>query len=101
MVNVAARWRLPAETCQRVHNVTLRTPDGTTQIDHVIACPYGAFVIETKFMQGLLFGRTEQRYWTQRIGRRSYRFKNPLRQNFKYVQALKALLHLRTQWSTR
>ena len=94
MVNLAARLRLPAETYRRVHNVTLPTADGTTQIDHIIVCPYGVFVIETKFMQGWLFGRAEERYWTQRIGRRSYRFQNPLRQNFKHTQALEALLDL-------
>ena len=83
-----------AETYQRVRNVTLPTPDGTTQIHHVIVCPYGVFVIETKFMQRLLCGRAEEQYWTQRIGRRSYRLQNPLRQNVKHVQALKALLDL-------
>ena len=94
MINVAARWRLPAKTYRRLNNITLPTPDGTTQIDHVIVCPYGVFVIETKFMQGVLCGRAEERHWTQRIGRRSYRFQNPLRQNFKHVQALKTLLDL-------
>ena len=45
-------------------------------------------------MHRLLFGRAEEQYWTQRIGRRSYRPQNPLRQNVKHVQALKALLDL-------
>ena len=35
-VKLIARVRLPAEEYRGVHNVTLPTPDGTTQIDHVI-----------------------------------------------------------------
>jgi len=31
-----------------IHNVTLLTEDGTTQIDHIVVSQYGVFVIETK-----------------------------------------------------
>ncbi len=31
-----------------LNNVTLRTEEGTTQIDHVLVAPTSTFVIETK-----------------------------------------------------
>jgi hypothetical protein len=55
-VRTVARLMLDRETYQALHNVTLRTRDGTTQIDHVIVSPYGVFVIETKNMRGWIFG---------------------------------------------
>ena len=33
-------------------NVILKTPDGTTQIDHIIISIYGIFVIELKIIKG-------------------------------------------------
>ncbi|MEG0318175.1 MAG: nuclease-related domain-containing protein [Comamonas sp.] len=48
-----------------VHNITLRLADGnTTQIDHVVVSPYGLFVLETKHMQGWIFGSEKQKKWT-------------------------------------
>jgi len=41
---------LPLRVYQRVHNVTLQPPDGTTQIDHIFASRFGIFVVETKNM---------------------------------------------------
>ncbi|WP_424820957.1 NERD domain-containing protein [Salinisphaera sp.] len=97
LVRINARLRLPAATYQTVHNVTLPTPDGTTQIDHVIVSRFGIFVIETKHMKGWIFGREHQREWTQRIYRKSFKFQNPLRQNYKHVKALQALLPVSTE----
>jgi hypothetical protein len=77
-----------------IHNVTLPTGDGTTQIDHIIVSPYGIFVVETKNYSGWIFGDEKQAIWTQKIYRKTYRFQNPLRQNFKHVKALEALLRL-------
>ena len=34
LVRLFAHWHLNKQTCGRLHNVTLNTPDGTTQIDH-------------------------------------------------------------------
>ncbi|WP_019594136.1 NERD domain-containing protein [Thioalkalivibrio sp. ALM2T] len=71
-----------------VHNATLETSDGTTQIDHVLISRFGIFVIETKNMRGWIFGDPRQAQWTQRIYRNSFRFQNPLRQNYRHQQAL-------------
>ncbi|WP_163009979.1 nuclease-related domain-containing protein, partial [Pseudomonas viridiflava] len=72
--------------------VTLDTADGTTQIDHVFISPFGIFVLETKNMSGWIFGREKQPQWTQKIYRRTYKFQNPLRQNYKHLKALEATL---------
>lgn len=60
----------------------------TTQIDHVVLSTRGVFVIETKNYQGKVFGKAQEAQWTQRLGRRSFRFQNPLRQNFRHRQFL-------------
>ena len=92
LVNLVATMALPSFT--RFRNVTLKTPDGTTQIDHIIVSRYGIFCVETKNMQGWIFGNEQDRQWTQKIYRQSYRFQNPLRQNYKHVRALESLLGL-------
>ena len=77
-----------------LHNLTLPTPDGTTQVDHVYVSPYGIFALETKNMAGWIFGGEHQAQWTQKLFRKTFRFQNPLRQNFKHVKALEAVLEL-------
>lgn len=92
LVKIAARIRLPSDTYVAIHNVTLPTPDGTTQIDHIFVSRFGIFVVETKNMKGWIFGDEGQAQWTQKIFKQSFRFQNPLRQNYKHVKALEALL---------
>lgn len=91
-VKFAARLRLPVDTYHRIHNVTLQTLDGTTQIDHIFVSRFGIFVVETKNMKGWIFGGENQPQWTQKIYKKSFKFQNPLRQNYKHVKALEAAL---------
>ncbi|CRN05527.1 Nuclease-related domain protein [Pseudomonas sp. URMO17WK12:I11] len=86
--------QLDDKTYHRVHNVTLDTPDGTTQIDHVIVSMYGIFVLETKNMRGWIFGSERQPQWTQKLFKRTFKFQNPLRQNYKHLKALEATLEV-------
>jgi hypothetical protein len=65
---------------------------GTTQIDHIFLSPYGIFVLETKNMSGWIFGSERQAQWTQKLYKRSFKFQNPLRQNYKHLKALEATL---------
>lgn len=65
---------------------------GTTQIDHVIISNFGIFCIETKSYSGWILGRESDKYWTQSINYRKYRFYNPLRQNYGHVKTLEKLL---------
>lgn len=92
LVRFVAHRQLDERTYRRLHNVTLNTPDGTTQIDHVFISVYGIFVQETKNMGSWIFGGERQAQWTQRFARRSFEFQNPLRQNYKHLKDLKAAL---------
>jgi hypothetical protein len=94
LVRLAIRWRLDRNTYRALHDITLSTPDGTTQIDHVLVSPYGLFVIETKNMRGWIFGGERQAQWTQKLYRHTSKFQNPLRQNYKHVKALAAALEV-------
>jgi hypothetical protein len=94
LVKFGAKLSLPTKTYNAIHNVTLPTLDGTTQIDHIFVSPFGIFVVETKNIKGWIFGGENQTQWTQRIFKHSFRFQNPLRQNFKHVKALEALLNV-------
>jgi hypothetical protein len=72
--------------------VTLRTPDGSTQIDHILISRFGVFVIETKNYNGWIFAGADDRYWTQVLFKVRFRFQNPIRQNYKHVCAIRELL---------
>nr|WP_238589650.1 nuclease-related domain-containing protein [Pseudomonas toyotomiensis] len=93
LVRLFAHWQLDKQTYRRLHNVNLNTPDGTTQIDHVFLSPYGIFVLETKNMSGWIFGSEKQAQWTQKLYKRTFKFQNPLRQNYKHLKALEAFLN--------
>jgi len=84
------------------NSIILKTPDGTTQIDHILISPYGIFVIEIKNLKGWIFGGAHQKKWTQSL-RRGYRwhnmfnkykfqFQNPVHQNYKHVKAVQKFL---------
>tara|TARA_Y100000588_G_C14175116_1_gene890986 strand:+ start:577 stop:1347 length:771 start_codon:yes stop_codon:yes gene_type:complete len=92
LVMLAGDLRLPEDKYCKLHNVILPTPDGTTQIDHIIVSQFGIFVLETKNMKGWIFGGRNQAQWTQTIFKKSFKFQNPLRQNYKHVKALEAVL---------
>jgi hypothetical protein len=84
--------RLPKEQYEVIHNVTLPTEDGTTQIDHIVLSIYGIFVVETKNMKGWIYGGEKQKLWTQALFKFKTQFQNPLHQNYKHTQTLKKLL---------
>jgi len=94
LVNISAKWLLDKKEYHLIKNVTLPTTDGTTQIDHIIVSVYGVFVVETKNMKGWIFGKENQRTWTQKIYKYSNMFQNPLHQNYKHVKTLEQLLGL-------
>ncbi|MBD9653756.1 NERD domain-containing protein [Pseudomonas sp. PDM12] len=92
LVRFFAHRQLDQHTYRRLHNVTLNTPDGTTQIDHVFLSVYGIFVLETKNMSGWIFGSEKQAQWTQKFPKHTFKFQNPIRQNYKHIKALEANL---------
>lgn len=84
--------QLDADTYRQLHDITLPTEDGTTQIDHIIVSKFGIFVIETKNMSGWIFGRASDPKWTQSFRNHKSSFQNPLRQNYKHTKELNTLL---------
>ncbi|MCA6128739.1 nuclease-related domain-containing protein [Thalassolituus oleivorans] len=113
LVKLVAKIRLPATTYIPIHDVTLafslpssRRLDTdsyggslaqdieSTQIDHIFISKHGLFVVETKNYKGWIFGNEKQAQWTQKLYKKSYRFQNPLRQNYKHQKALQALLDI-------
>jgi hypothetical protein len=75
-----------------LNDVTIPTPRGTTQIDHVIISRYGIFVVESKNMRGWIFGNEDDPEWTKINKGHKLKFQNPLHQNQGHVRALSRLL---------
>ena len=75
-----------------LNNCNLASDDGAVQIDHILLSPYGIFVIETKNHQGEIFGSPEQKKWTRKIYKTSFKFKNPLQKNQNHVAVVQKLL---------
>ena len=97
IVNIAAKMFLNRNEYHLIKNVTLRTEDGTTQIDHITVSKYGVFVVETKNMKGWIFGSQKQKTWTQKKYKQSRKFQNPLLQNYKHLKTIESLLGLNDQ----
>lgn len=76
------------------HNVTLKAGEGTSQIDHVVICPFGVLVIETKAMTGNILGSEDSRNWVQHLGRKKFSFYSPLEQNRGHCLSLSKALEL-------
>jgi len=91
-VNLASSVALNKNDYHLIKDVTLPTEDGTTQIDHIIVSRFGIFVVETKNMRGWIFGSEHQPRWTQKIFKQSFKFQNPLHQNYKHLKVLEACL---------
>ena len=92
-VNVHVKLYLKDPQYILLNDLTL--PDGqgsTTQIDHILLSPKGIFVIETKNYKGWIFGGERQKMWTQKIYKNSYKFQNPLHQNYKHQKVLEQVL---------
>jgi hypothetical protein len=94
LVRHAVSTQLDPQRYHQLHDVTLPTADGTTQIDHIIVSVFGIFVIETKNMGGWIFGNPNSPKWTQTFGKSKNSFQNPLWQNYKHIKELDTLLQI-------
>lgn len=75
-----------------LHDILIQTETGTTQIDHVVISPYGFLIVETKNYKGWIYGSEESDYWTQVIYNGKFKFRNPIKQNWGHICALKEVL---------
>ena len=66
--------------------------NSTSQIDEIILSEYGIFVIETKNYKGWIFGNEKSENWTQIIFKERYNFRNPVKQNWSHIYALRNIL---------
>jgi hypothetical protein len=65
----------------------------SSQIDHVVVSAFGVFVIETKECNGWVFGDESSEQWTLTYqGGAKYPLRNPLKQNYGHIRALRGLL---------
>jgi len=84
--------RLPKEHYSVLNDVMLKAKKGTSQIDHVVLSPHGIFVIETKNYKGWIYGDEDSEFWTQTIYRSKTKFRNPIKQNWGHIYALREVL---------
>jgi restriction system protein len=90
----AQRLFLDERTYTSINNVTLNASGGTTQIDHVIVSRFGLFVVETKNIDGWIFGDERSAQWTVVKPGRKHRIQNPLRQNYRHTRAIGEFLQV-------
>lgn len=64
----------------------------TSQIDHIVISRNCIFVIETKNYNGWIHGHQNSEYWTQTIYKHKNKFRNPIKQNWSHVYAIKSIL---------
>ena len=77
-----------------INDIILQSPDGyTSQIDHLVISEYGIIVIETKNYKGWIFGNEKSEEWQQVLYDEKYFFRNPVKQNWSHIYALKSILN--------
>lgn len=81
--------RLDETKYKVINNIMIKVGDRTTQIDHIVVSNYGVFVIETKNYKGWITGNEYDDYWKQTIYKRKEKLRNPIKQNYGHIQALK------------
>ena len=74
-------------------DILIKSSNGyTSQIDELVLSEYGIFVIETKNYKGWIFGNEKSENWTQVIYKEKNTFRNPIKQNWSHIYALKNVL---------
>lgn len=65
----------------------------SSETDHVLVCPAGIIVIETKNWVGIIYGTEEDRYWlTELRNGQTHHHPNPLQQNQTHVNIFRKKL---------
>lgn len=77
-----------------LNDVNLKEGRNTAQIDHLVVSPRGIFVLETKNWRGEIRGDEQGPRWEQvrTPGARPVRLSNPVQQNRRHVDVLRARL---------
>lgn len=86
--------KIPAQTI--FHDLYIKKWNDTfSQIDLVVPTKVGILVFEVKDLSGWIFGRGNNKEWTQVLayGKEKHRLYNPILQNQKHIDELKILLN--------
>jgi len=77
-----------------INNLTIVSDGKSSQIDHIVITKVGIFLIETKNYSGRIYGRLNQRQWTQVLanGKVKNSFYNPTMQSNTHMYRLKRVL---------
>lgn len=87
--------------CKSEHDYVLNNIilfDATTrrssQVDHILICSNGIFVIETKNYSGIIYGNDLQHEWTQALayGNTKNKLHSPVKQNATHIYLVKQIL---------
>ncbi len=90
LVHDRLKRELEAKHFHLLNSITIPTSSGgSTQIDHVVICKGGIYVIEVKHYSGWIFGSANNPKWTQKFGTgKTFTFQNPIRQNYKHIATI-------------
>ena len=66
--------------------------DGRVLIENIVLTPEGIYILPIKRYCGIIFAADNIETWTQVVGKRSYKFSNPLPELDAYVMAVRNLL---------
>lgn len=92
---------LPYEEYDVFNDLLIRDGKYTSQVDHIIICRSGVFVLETKNIHGKVYGSSNTEFWKQYLpdtGYRQYGFtkehqlRNPIWQNEGHIKTLRRLV---------
>ena len=87
---VSAYIRKHQPGCILLNDIYLKTEVGLTQLDHILICRHGIFVIETKSNHGhIVIG---PRNWVQYYKEKTVKFHSPILQNRIHTKALRNVL---------
>lgn len=78
--------------CENLENVLLNVDGEMIEVKRILVSNKGVFVIITKEYEGWIFGREEEKYWTQMVYNKKNKFLNPILENYTYVNAVKKKL---------
>lgn len=76
-----------------MESVYLKTATGLTELDILMICDRGLFIVEVKSHNGEI--NTEGKFWTQRWNGKTIRFHNPVHQNNVHKAALGTIFRKR------
>lgn len=74
------------------HIVLADGMDGRVLIENIVLTPGGIYILPLKRYCGIIFAADNIETWTQVVGKRSYKFSNPLPELDAYVMAVRNLL---------